>query len=192
MSCSTHALVKKTSTVVMHCSWIKLSWRAISSDRRILFSSETDDSWVENPWKTVFSVASLISLSIKHGPGWLSVRAHWSSSTPAPSVSCSSLVYALGKFPHVSKEKPVVHSCSCQSPLLCAWVKDRWQQRKISQREHDNSKKLFQGQINESSSRNLFCIWMVEKVALTGFLDQSLSAKVRRIQLKLYFPSPPF
>ena len=30
---------------------------------------------------------------------------------------------------------------------------------------------------------------MVEKVALTGFLDQSLSAKVRRIQLKLYFPS---
>lgn len=103
MSCSTHALVKKTSTVVMHCSWIKLSWRAISSDRRIPFSSETDDSWVENPWKTVFSVASLISLSIKHGPGWLSVRAHWSSSTPVPSVSCSSLVYALGNFPTFQK-----------------------------------------------------------------------------------------
>lgn len=124
MSCSTHASVKKTRTVVMHCSWIKLSWRAINSDRRIFFSPDTDDSWVDNPWKTALSVASLSILSIKHALGGPSISA-CALIILDPSALCLMLVlgYALGKFPYVLKEKPVVHSCSCQSPLLYASVK---------------------------------------------------------------------
>ena len=39
------------------------------------FSSETNDSWVDNPWKTAFSVALLTILSIKHWLGGPSISA---------------------------------------------------------------------------------------------------------------------
>lgn len=59
MSCSTHASVKNISTVVVLCSWRKLSWRAISSDTRVFFSWEIDNSCSLIPWKTACSVRSL-------------------------------------------------------------------------------------------------------------------------------------
>ena len=49
---STHASVKKISTVVKLCSWRKLSCRAMSSLTSVLFSCKTDKSCEFRPWKT--------------------------------------------------------------------------------------------------------------------------------------------
>lgn len=56
--------LKKISTVVVLCSLIKLSWRVISSDRRVLFSWETDISCAFSPWKR-HAVSLKVWLSIK-------------------------------------------------------------------------------------------------------------------------------